>query len=120
VKASCKLCGAVIQTDPDPLMDEQRDQRERTAFFNRVAYHIDPRNKICRPNNLKLVAGRFNMAMQDNGWFQRWRLLACLSDLDAKLTAKAEEWREYLHTITSELPRNAESESAPIVAPKPN
>ncbi len=120
MKGSCKLCGAVIETDPDPLMDEQRDQRERTAFFNRVAYHIDPRNKACRPNNAKLVVGRFNHAMQDNGWFQRWRLLACLSDLDEKLTAAANTWREYLHTITSELPRNAEPESATIVEPKPN
>jgi hypothetical protein len=98
VKGSCKLCGAVIETDPDPLMDEQREQRERTAFFNRVAYHIDPRNKICRSN---FVDGRFRQAMQENGWFQRWRLLACLSDLDPKSAAKQEEWREYLHTITS-------------------
>lgn len=101
MKATCKLCGSVIETDPDPLMDEQRDQRERIAFFNRVAYHVDPRNKICHVNNQKFVAGRFAALSQDNGWFQRWRLLACLSDLDPILTGKQEEWREYLHLITS-------------------
>ena len=101
MKGSCKLCGAVIETDPDPLMDEDHEKRERTAFFNRVAFHIDPKNKVCRPNNQKLVLARFVALVQDNGWFQRWRLLACLNDLDAYSLSKQEEWRAYLHTITS-------------------
>ena len=80
-------------------------------FFNRVAFHIDPRNHRCLVNNQKFSANRYAMAMQDNGWFQRWRLLACLDNLDEKLTAKAEEWREYLHTIT--VPKPAETPTEP-------
>jgi hypothetical protein len=117
VKGSCKLCGAVIETDPDPIMDEDHEKRERTAFFNRIAFHIDPRNKRCTANNQKLPVSRFNMLVQDNGWFQRWRLLACLDSLDAYSLAKQEEWRTYLHAIT--LPRTDEQESAPPVEPKP-
>jgi hypothetical protein len=126
MKATCKLCGVVIETDPDPIMDDQRDQRERNTFFNRVAFHIDPRNKVCLVNNQKfsalatnalknVCANRFGHAMQDNGWFQRWRLLACLDNLDEKCTAKAEEWRDYLHTITakpSSAPESSEPEGA--------
>ncbi len=133
MKGSCKLCGAVIETDPDPIMDEDHEKRERTAFFNRVAFHIDPKNKVCRVNNQKFVTGRFAALTQDNGWFQRWRLLACLSDLDPYSLGKQEEWREYLSTITSveatnpepvspHSPRNADSEPAGTDQPntKPN
>jgi hypothetical protein len=121
VKGSCKLCGAVIETDPDPLMDEDHEKRERTAFFNRVAFHIDARNKRCTVNDKKLAINRYLMMTQDNGWFQRWRLLACLNDLDAYSLAKEEEWRSYLHTITSgEASRRApEPEPPPKVEPKP-
>ncbi len=119
MRATCKLCNAVIETDPDPLMDDKREQRERTAFFNRVAFHIDPKNKRCSPRPVEpekgyqstrgiplaqqLVHNRFAVTMQDNGWFQRWRLLACVRDLDPKLQEKQEEWREYLNTITMKL-----------------
>jgi hypothetical protein len=122
MKGSCKLCGAVIETDPDPLMDADHEKRERTAFFNRIAFHIDPRNHACtkrerspgeggyerssdhkeqRAQHNKYVITRFNHTMQENGWFQRWRLLACLDSLDEYSLSKQEEWREYLHTITS-------------------
>lgn len=122
MKGTCKLCNAVIETDPDPIMDEEHEKRERTAFFNRVAFHVDPRNRACRVNNQKLVVNRFVMQQQDNGWFQRWRLLACLNDLDAYSLAKQEEWRSYLHPITSEeASRRApeSSEPSPPVEPKP-
>jgi len=99
MKATCKLCGSVIETDPDPIMDEDHEKRERTAFFNRVAFHVDPRNKRCTANNQKIVQNRFAMLTQDNGWFQRWRLFACLDNLDAYSLEKQEEWRVYLSTI---------------------
>ena len=114
MKAACKLCGTVIETDPDPNMDEGREQREKNQFWNRVAFHIDPKNRIChkewpdkdgqgrlRQNDRQLAVNRFTAVSQDNGWFQRWRLLACLDNLDVTLTAKQEEWREYLHLITA-------------------
>jgi hypothetical protein len=101
MKATCKLCGAVIESEPDAILDEGRDQRTLTAFWNRLAYHVNPESRQCTPTNLKLVRNRFAMTMQDNGWFQRWRLLACVTTVDPKLVSKQEEWREYLHTITS-------------------
>jgi len=117
MKGTCKLCGAVIETDPDPIMDADHEKRERTAFFNRVAFHIDPRNKRCTANNQKVIVNRFAMQQQDNGWFQRWRLLACLNDIDAYSLAKEEEWRSYLHTITSgEASRRAPEPSEPSTA----
>jgi hypothetical protein len=143
VKGSCKLCGAVIETDPDPLMDDQREQRERVEFFNRVAFHIDPKNHACelrqrksgeggyqrthsirdeQVRHRKYVQARFAALTQDNGWFQRWRLLACLTDLDAYSLAKEEEWRSYLQTITSgEASRRAPESTEPAltVEPKP-
>jgi hypothetical protein len=118
MKGTCKLCGAVIETDPDPVMDEQRQQRERTQFFNRIAFHIDPKNKRCTANNSKLPVNRFAIAMQDNGWFQRWRLLACLDNLDSYSLSKQEEWREYLHAITSKEAGSApESPQPPEARP---
>lgn len=121
MKGSCKLCGTVIETDPDPLMDEDHEKRERTAFFNRVAFHIDPRNKRCTANNQKLIGNRFAMLTQDNGWFQRWRLLACLSDLDAYSLLKQEEWRAYLDAITSVEASRAlpPTDPEPTEPPKP-
>lgn len=121
MKGSCKLCGTVIETDPDPIMDADHEKRERNAFFNRIAFHIDPRNKRCTANDKKLPVNRYLMMTQDNGWFQRWRLLACLSDLDAYSLSKQEEWREYLHTITSvETSRaTASTDPPPTDEPKP-
>jgi len=138
MKGSCKLCGAVIETDPDPIMDADHEKRERTVFFNRIAFHIDPRNHACtkrdrmageggyerspdrkeqQAQHNNYVRARFNMSMQENGWFQRWRLLACLDSLDPYSLSKQEEWREYLHTITS---ATATTEPPPTSEPKPN
>ena len=100
MKATCKLCNAVIETEPDTVLDEHRERRELTAFWNKLAFHIDPKNRRCA-NDSKLVQNAFAMTMQDNGWFQRWRLLARVTTTDEKLLVKMEEWREYLHTITS-------------------
>ena len=122
MKGTCKLCGAVIETDPDPVMDADHEKRTRNVFFNRIAFHIDPRNKRCTANDQKLTHNRFGMLTQDNGWFQRWRLLACLNDLDAYSLSKEEEWRSYLHTITSaEASRRApeSTEPQPAEPPKP-
>lgn len=105
----------MIETDPDPVIDQDHEKRERTAFFNRVAFHIDPKNRRCTANNQKLVGNRFAMQTQDNGWFQRWRLLACLNDLDAYSLSKEEEWRSYLQTITSgEAFRRAPESTQPL------
>jgi hypothetical protein len=101
MKATCKLCNAVIETPPDPHMDADRERRERTAFFQEVARHIDPRFKNCTANNQKSIPARMNQVTQDNGWFQRWRLLWLVDTTDEKLLAKKEEWREYLHAITA-------------------
>jgi hypothetical protein len=121
MKGSCKLCGAVIETDPDPIMDADHEKRERTAFFNRIAFHIDPRNKRCTATNQKLPVNRFLMLTQDNGWFQRWRLLACLDSLDGYSANKQEEWRGYLHTITSveASSATATTDPPPTDEPKP-
>lgn len=120
MKATCKLCGVVIETDPDPVMDEGREQRERMMFFNRVAFHIDPRNNRCLVNNRKFAQNRFAMTIQDNGWFQRWRLLACLDNLDPYSLSKQEEWREYLHTITSKEAGSAPESPEPQAAGSDN
>lgn len=113
MKAVCKLCQAVIETEPDTVFDENRDKREFTAFWNRLAYHIDPRNRLCA-NDGRLVQAAFAKTQQDNGWFQRWRLLARVTTDDAKLLEKMEDWRDYLHTITS-----IEASSVPVEKPSP-
>jgi hypothetical protein len=100
MKATCKSCNAVIETEPDSVMDEGHERRELTAFWNRLAFHVDPRNRQCA-NDSKLVQSAFAAQQRDNGWFQRWRLLARCKDLDAFLLGKQEEWREYFHTITT-------------------
>jgi len=97
---TCKLCGALIEVPPDRMLDEGREQRARNVLFNRIAAHIDPKTNLCTANNKKLIPARFTMTMQDNGWFQRWRLLACCNVDNPALLAKSEEWRQYLHTIT--------------------
>jgi hypothetical protein len=98
--ATCKLCGATIQTEPDNMFDEGRQARERAAFFQEIARHIEPRFKNCTARDQKTIPARMNQLTQDNGWFQRWRMLWLVETTDAHLREKAEEWREYLHSIT--------------------
>lgn len=118
MKATCKLCNATIETPPDPNMDEGRERRELNTFWNRVAAHIDPRTRQCTANDQKLVHNRFAMAQQDNGWFQRWRLLACLNVLEPRLIDKQTEWRDYLHAITMQ-PETPAEEDLPYVCENP-
>jgi hypothetical protein len=119
MKAACKLCGAVIETPPDPNMDDGRERRELNAFWNRVAAHIDPRSRQCTANDAKLPKARYAATMADNAWFQRWRLLACVTTTDEKLVGKKEEWRDYLHTITS-VEASMEPEPQPVPTPSIN
>lgn len=109
MKATCKLCGQTLETPPDNVFDKNRDARVRTAFFQMVARHIDPTSYLCQTPATQsakthqiLRNTRMGIVTQDNGWFQRWRLLNVVDTLDPDLVAKKEEWRSYLHAITSE------------------
>jgi hypothetical protein len=117
MKATCKMCGALIETPPDPMMDADREVRERRTFFQLIALHIDPKSGRCTPNNKKQIGARMAAVSQDNGWFQRWRLLHEVTDADPAIVEKVEGWREYLNAITTrpidgeDLPDAAKPES---------
>lgn len=122
MKATCKLCGGEIDTAPfmDNIFDEGRETRERTLFFQHLSAHIDPRSRRCLANNRsvgehqELKRHRMIGITQDNGWFQRWRLLQEVTTDDPALLEKQIAWRRYLHHLMSET----EQESTPQQQPE--
>jgi hypothetical protein len=53
--------------------------------------------------------GRYGSVIQDNGWFQRWRLLHLVKCEEPGMIERAEQWRDYLHVITTPLPETGEA-----------
>ena len=120
MKATCKLCGALIDTSArmDNLFDEKREERERKLFFEMAWLHMQDRNRCAGAGGEKAAVAlgqqRIVGITQDNGWFQRWRLLQEVETSDPQLIAKKREWREYLHTLTGILLEELENRpSAP-------
>lgn len=108
MKGECRLCGRVIETPADPIFDAKRDERERRTFFQLIALHIDPNSRQCREPDHSKVKGRMAAVIQDNGWFQRWRLLHLVKTDEPDLLERSEQWRDYLHVITTRPPETGE------------
>ena len=121
MKGECRLCGRVIETPPDPVFDQKRDERERRTFFQLIAHHIEPRSGQCPGDgDPTKIAGRMASVIQDSGWFQRWRLLHLVKCDDPAMVSRAEEWRNYLHAITTALTEPGDAPSEPQKPSLPN
>jgi hypothetical protein len=109
MKGECRLCGREIETPPDPVFDQKREERERRTFFQMIAAHIDPKIGLCAAPDPAAIRGRMNSVIQDNGWFQRWRLLHLVKCEDPAMIERAEQWREFLHVITTMPPEGGDA-----------
>jgi hypothetical protein len=111
MKATCKLCGATIETPADNIFDKDRDARERRAFFRAIAAHIEPAVAAGQQPapagvprctaDIDLVMARRQMVEQDNGWFQRWRLAQAVETEEPHILEKTTDWHSYFLAMFS-------------------